>query len=58
MAKYCSNDCTAVCDFCKFYKDDMEDGEFSGSGVCIKKNIEVDAGSYCEDDFECFRIVD
>ena len=56
MAKYCNADCHAVCDFCKHYKDYRTDGKFEGSGTCTKKNIEVDASNYCEDDFECLEL--
>lgn len=57
MAKYCNDDCHAVCDFCKFYNDYGVD-HFDGTGMCEKKSIEVDASGHCEDDFECFRIKD
>lgn len=57
MARYCNEGCHAICDFCKHYKDDGIEG-FVGEGICVKKNIRVDASSYCEDDFECFRVKD
>ena len=62
--KLCGNDCHPICDFCLNYKDDgrglwgsegFYDKTFEGEGVCIKKNIKVDACDICEDDFECFR---
>lgn len=55
MAKYCGEGCRALCDFCKHYKDKNIDDEFTGYGDCIIKNIEVDAGFSCENDFECFK---
>jgi hypothetical protein len=61
MAKYCSEGCHAVCDFCKYYIDDSETegfnpDEFEGEGFCKAKNTRTDAGSFCDDDFECFLI--
>lgn len=60
MAKYCSEICRAICDFCKHYTDDSNTKErlsdiYAGEGWCKAKNTRVDASSYCEDDFECFR---
>lgn len=59
MAKYCCDECIAVCDFCKHYIDDSDKNEgepFAGEGICLKKNKRVDASNYCLDDFECFSI--
>lgn len=60
MAKYCSNTCHAVCDFCKHYTDDSDtkellSDEYAGEGWCDAKKTRVDASNYCEDDFKCFR---
>lgn len=43
--------------FCKHYQDDLE-GErgFAGEGLCLAKNIRVDATDSCKDDFYCFLI--
>lgn len=59
MAKYCSKECDAICDFCINYIDNNErfagyEG-FAGQGYCAAKEINVDALDYCEDDFVCFR---
>jgi hypothetical protein len=65
MAKFCEDDCSAICDFCKNYQDEYrdinktirEDGEleFAGNGICSVDNAEVDAcdGDNC-DNFICF----
>ena len=58
LAKYCDDGCHAVCDFCKFYEDDEEDGEFFGEGFCLAKKERVFASWHCTDDFECFRMKD
>lgn len=60
MATYCDAACEesgSICDFCKHYHDDLE-GEkgFAGEGLCLAKNIRVDATDSCEDDFYCFLI--
>ena len=65
MAKYCSEGCIEVCDFCKHYKDEYrdiqklkkEDGTlmFAGEGICKVTGKEIDASYFC-DDFECFRL--
>lgn len=59
MAKYCSQDRKAICDFCKYYKDLYRDilknGDFRGKGKCTKKGHHVYADWYC-DDFECFNM--
>lgn len=61
MAKYCNAECEevgSICDFCKHYLDDNENTEksFAGEGLCLAKNIRVDALDSCDDDFYCFRI--
>lgn len=61
--KLCNDDCQPVCDFCLNYKDDGaglfskegRKGKFEGEGLCIKKNIRVEADGMCKDDFECIR---
>ena len=55
--KLCNEDCMPICDFCKFYQDKNKNisNKFAGEGICLKKNIEVDASEFCEDDFECFQ---
>ena len=54
MAKYCDNGCRAVCDFCKYYKDDGSGtDEFEGEGICLITGLKKNASSYCEDNFEC-----
>ncbi len=61
MAKFCSEECDAICDFCKFYKDDDRDikknGEFAGEGICEIHDIRVfcHEGYNC-DDFECKNV--
>jgi hypothetical protein len=57
MAKFCSDDCTSVCDFCKYYIDNGTENEFEGEGKCNIDNSEVEAcdGMNCNN-FECFRI--
>ena len=54
----CGDGCFPVCDFCKHYLDDYWDieGSFAGDGRCLKKNTDTSASSYCNDDFECFRV--
>lgn len=61
MAKFCGDDCIAICDFCKHYKDEYRDinglDQFVGEGICGIDNHETDAcGGYKCDGFECFRI--
>lgn len=59
MARYCDNDCYAVCDFCKNYKDDGKDtGTFEGEGICLATGKRVDAGGKCEENFVCFTLED
>ena len=62
MAKFCSTDCVAVCNFCKYYLDDsLTEGfnldEYEGEGSCEVKNIRTDAtsGGNC-DDFKCLLL--
>lgn len=61
MAKFCSEDCVVICDFCKHYRDTYRDieknGKFAGESVCIVDGKSVSAcdGYGCEN-FECFRI--
>lgn len=64
MAKFCSDECDAMCDFCKNYQDEYRDidkslGEngqlrFAGNGICSVDKHEVDCtdGENC-DDFIC-----
>lgn len=54
----CSENCFAICDFCKFYLDNSvlnNNDEFEGIGVCKIDNSEVTASDYCYDNFHCFR---
>jgi hypothetical protein len=57
MAKFCSKDCKAICDFCIHYRDKYEEIDilFSGNGICDIDNTETyaDSGLNC-DNFECF----
>lgn len=41
----------------KHYKDEYEgtDKGFAGEGMCLAKNIKVDACDSCDDDFHCFK---
>jgi hypothetical protein len=67
MAKFCSDECTSICDFCIHYQDEYrdikqlkrEDGSsrFAGEGKCGIDNSDVDTsdGMNC-DNFECFKI--
>lgn len=61
MAKFCNDDCEAICDFCVHYKDLYRDIDkvqgFAGEGICDADSQPTDAcgGNNCED-FECFRI--
>lgn len=43
MAKFCSEGCFDICDFCKHYVDDYKDivGRFAGSGVCNINNSQT-----------------
>lgn len=58
MVKY-SEECRAICAYCKYYKDFdrdwLKNGRFRGKGECLKKGIYVYADGYC-DGFECFDI--
>jgi len=66
MAKFCEDNCSSICDFCRNYQDEYrdinksigKDGklEFAGNGICSVDNAEVDCtdGENC-DDFECTR---
>lgn len=63
MAKYCDKECEemgSLCDYCIYYKDDLEgvEGKFAGEGLCIKKDIRVDAYDSCADDFHCTLVED
>ena len=57
VAKFCSEDCHIICDFCKHYIDEYHDreNEFAGEGICDIDNHATDASGGC-DNFECFRI--
>ena len=57
LAKYCSKECVAICDFCKHYKDYGTD-RYEGIGYCKKKDKEVAADGLCIDSFECFNIIE
>jgi hypothetical protein len=51
----CNDDCTPVCDFCIYYRDDGGGaGEFAGEGVCEVLREKVFASGYC-DRYHCFR---
>jgi hypothetical protein len=54
MAKMCENGCHIICDFCIYYKDNYEDNEFCGEGICTKTNTETSFSGACEE-FECFN---
>jgi hypothetical protein len=57
MAKFCSETCHAICDFCIHYRDSgKEKGEkSSGEGRCDIDNSDTyaECGENC-DNFECF----
>lgn len=67
MAKFCSDECESLCDFCQHYKDEYRDIKkitradgslsFAGEGICDVDNHETDAlDGYNCDNFECFRL--
>lgn len=57
MAKYCDEDCYALCDFCVHFKEieyeRLED--CYADGICEITGEEVSIIDYCTDNFECFR---
>ena len=69
MAKFCEDDCSSICDFCKNYMDEYRDIDksiddngkqrFAGNGICNVDKHEVDCtdGENC-DDFICFMSKD
>lgn len=62
MAKFCNDSCHAICDFCKYYRDEIRDiqgikDEFAGEGICSIDGKLVDASDgYKCGNFECFRL--
>lgn len=59
MAKFCDDDCEAICDFCKHYDDEFRyiNGQFAGDGTCNVDGKLVDAcDGYKCDNFKCFRL--
>lgn len=57
MAKYCSEACEPLCDFCIHFKelDESRLDDYSSDGICVITGEEVSIIDYCTDNFECFR---
>ncbi|KHO63368.1 hypothetical protein THYS13_14920 [Thermoanaerobacter sp. YS13] len=60
MAKFCSEDCKALCDFCKYYRDfkmdmGLNSAELENKGYCIKREMVVERDESCSD-FICFNL--
>lgn len=55
-AVFCDKDCVAICDFCKYYKDNGSGKDFEGEGICLIDNSPTDAFSACDSNFHCFRV--
>lgn len=60
MAKYCSESCEALCDFCIHFRelDESKLDDYHSDGICEITGEEVAYTDFCLDKFKCFRCED